>query len=123
VLRHLYAFVLGLSLFGNPVAVLETFAEGIVALFYEPYKGAVLGPEEFVLGVGVGVKNFLGYTIGTQPSCPRLYLPRGLGVGFDSLNKRADPLTLPYLTLPSRWTPHEAASSAQATRWAHCASS
>ena len=32
-------------------------------------------------------------------------------------------LTLPYLTLPSRRTPHEAASSAQATRWAHCTSS
>jgi len=65
-LRHLYAFVFGLSLFGNPVAILETFTEGLVALFYEPYKGAVLGPEEFVLGLGVGVRNFLGYTIGTQ---------------------------------------------------------
>jgi len=64
VLRHLYAFILGLSLFGNPIAVLETFAEGVRALFYEPYKGAVLGPEEFVLGLGVGVKNFLGYTVG-----------------------------------------------------------
>ena len=63
-LRHLYAFILGLSLFGNPVAVLESFAEGVRALFYEPYKGAVLGPEEFVLGLGVGVKNFLGYTVG-----------------------------------------------------------
>jgi len=64
VLRHLYAFVLGLSLFGNPVAVLESFTGGIKALFYEPYRGAVLGPEEFVLGLGIGVKNFLGYTLG-----------------------------------------------------------
>jgi len=64
VLRHLYAFIFGLSLFGNPMAVLESFAEGVRALFYEPYKGAVLGPEEFVLGLGVGVKNFLGYTVG-----------------------------------------------------------
>jgi len=46
------------------MAVLESFAEGVRALFYEPYKGAVLGPEEFVLGLGVGVKNFLGYTVG-----------------------------------------------------------
>jgi len=46
------------------MAVLESFAEGFRALFYEPYKGAVLGPEEFVLGLGVGVKNFLGYTVG-----------------------------------------------------------
>ena len=46
------------------MAVLESFAEGIQALFYEPYKGAVLGPEEFVLGLGTGVKNFLGYTVG-----------------------------------------------------------
>ena len=57
--------MLGLSLFGNPVAVLESFAEGVRALFYEPYKGAVIGPEEFVLGLGVGVRNFLGYTVGT----------------------------------------------------------
>jgi len=64
VLRHLYAFVLGLSLFGNPMAVLESFATGVQSLFYEPYKGAVLGPEEFVLGLGAGVKNFLGYTVG-----------------------------------------------------------
>ena len=63
-LWQLYAFILGLSLFGNPVAILESFAQGIRALFYEPYKGAVLGPEEFVLGLGVGVKNFLGYTVG-----------------------------------------------------------
>jgi len=46
------------------MAVLESFAEGIQALFYEPYKGAVLGPEEFVLGLGTGVQNFLGYTVG-----------------------------------------------------------
>lgn len=63
-LRQLYAFILGLSLFGNPMAVLESFAAGIKALFYEPYEGAVLGPEEFVLGLGTGVKNFLGYTVG-----------------------------------------------------------
>ena len=63
-LRHLYAIILGLSLFGNPVAVLESFAKGFQALFYEPYKGAVIGPEEFALGLGVGVKNFLGYTVG-----------------------------------------------------------
>ena len=46
------------------MAVLESFAAGVRELFYEPYKGAVLGPEEFVLGLGVGVKNFLGYTVG-----------------------------------------------------------
>ena len=51
-------------MFGNPVAVLESFAKGFQALFYEPYKGAVIGPEEFALGLGVGVKNFLGYTVG-----------------------------------------------------------
>ena len=63
-LRQIFAFILGLSVFGNPMAVLESFAEGIQALFYEPYKGAVLGPEEFVLGLGTGVQNFLGYTVG-----------------------------------------------------------
>ena len=72
-LRHLYAFILGLSLFGNPMAVLESFAEGLRSLFYEPYKGAVLGPEEFVLGLGVGVKNFLGYTLGIT-SCSLGYI-------------------------------------------------
>jgi len=64
VLRHLYAFIFGLSLFGNPMAMLESFAAGVKALFYEPFDGAVLGPEEFILGVGVGMKNFLGYTVG-----------------------------------------------------------
>jgi len=64
VLRHIYAFIFGLSVFGNPAAVLQSFAVGVQSLFYEPYKGAVIGPEEFVLGVGSGVKNFLGYTVG-----------------------------------------------------------
>jgi len=30
--------------------------------------------------------------------------------------------SLRYLTLPSGWMPHKAASSAQATKWAHCTS-
>ena len=70
-LRHLYVFILGLSIFGNPMAVLDSFAAGVRALFYEPYKGAVIGPEEFVLGLGIGAKNFLGYTVGTYKSVLR----------------------------------------------------
>ena len=35
---------------GNPVGLVKDLGGGVKDLFYEPYQGAIQGPEEFVEG-------------------------------------------------------------------------
>ncbi|XP_061435348.1 intermembrane lipid transfer protein VPS13C-like [Lethenteron reissneri] len=63
-IRQAYVLLLGLDVMGNPVALLRGLSEGVESLFYEPYQGAIHGPEEFVEGVALGVKSFLGHAVG-----------------------------------------------------------
>ncbi|TPP62890.1 Vacuolar protein sorting-associated protein 13C [Fasciola gigantica] len=63
-IRQMYVLVLGLDVLGNPFGVLRGMAQGVEDLFYEPVKGAVLGPEEFAEGVALGVKSLFGHTVG-----------------------------------------------------------
>ncbi|CAL8091327.1 unnamed protein product [Calicophoron daubneyi] len=62
--RQMYVLVLGLDVLGNPFGVLRGVAQGVEDLFYEPVKGAVLGPEEFAEGVALGVKSLFGHAVG-----------------------------------------------------------
>ncbi|VDP79826.1 unnamed protein product [Echinostoma caproni] len=62
--RQMYVLVLGLDVLGNPFGVLRGMAQGVEDLFYEPVKGAVLGPEEFAEGVALGVKSLFGHAVG-----------------------------------------------------------
>ncbi|MCJ8738024.1 hypothetical protein PDJAM_G00030860 [Pangasius djambal] len=63
-LKQMYVLVLGLDVLGNPFGLIRGLSEGMEAFFYEPFQGAVQGPEEFAEGVVIGVRSFLGHTVG-----------------------------------------------------------
>ncbi|XP_054421308.1 intermembrane lipid transfer protein VPS13C isoform X3 [Pteronotus mesoamericanus] len=63
-LKQMYVLVLGLDVLGNPFGLLRGLSEGVEALFYEPFQGAVQGPEEFAEGLVIGVKSLFGHTVG-----------------------------------------------------------
>ncbi|XP_040904460.1 vacuolar protein sorting-associated protein 13C isoform X1 [Toxotes jaculatrix] len=63
-LRQMYVLVLGLDVLGNPFGLIRGLSEGVEAFFYEPFQGAVQGPEEFAEGFAIGVRSLLGHTVG-----------------------------------------------------------
>jgi len=63
-IKQMYVLVLGLDVLGNPFGVVRGLAEGIEDLFYEPYQGAIQGPEEFAEGLALGVRSLFGHAIG-----------------------------------------------------------
>nr|XP_032824603.1 vacuolar protein sorting-associated protein 13C-like isoform X1 [Petromyzon marinus] len=63
-LQQMYKVVLGLDVLGNPFGLIHGLSEGVEAFFYEPYQGAVQGPEEFVEGMALGMKSLFGHTVG-----------------------------------------------------------
>jgi vacuolar protein sorting-associated protein 13A/C len=56
--------VFGLDILGNPFGLVRGIKDGVLDLFYEPYLGAVEGPDEFMAGLGTGFKSFFGSTVG-----------------------------------------------------------
>ncbi|XP_069836922.1 intermembrane lipid transfer protein VPS13C isoform X1 [Dendropsophus ebraccatus] len=63
-LKQLYVLVLGLDVLGNPYGLIRGLSEGVEAFFYEPFQGAVQGPEEFAEGLVIGMRSLLGHTVG-----------------------------------------------------------
>ncbi|XP_043916804.1 vacuolar protein sorting-associated protein 13A isoform X2 [Protopterus annectens] len=63
-IRQMYVLVLGLDVLGNPFGLFRDVSEGVGAFFYEPYQGAIQGPEEFVEGMALGVKALVGGAVG-----------------------------------------------------------
>ncbi|CAI9176855.1 unnamed protein product [Rangifer tarandus platyrhynchus] len=63
-LKQMYVLVLGLDVLGNPFGLIRGLSEGFEAFFYEPFQGAVQGPEEFAEGLVIGVKSLFGHTVG-----------------------------------------------------------
>ncbi|XP_015828201.3 intermembrane lipid transfer protein VPS13A isoform X1 [Nothobranchius furzeri] len=63
-IKQMYVLVLGLDVLGNPFGLIRGLSEGVEAFFYEPYKGAIEGPEEFLEGVSLGVKALVGGAVG-----------------------------------------------------------
>uniref|UniRef100_H2L4E9 Vacuolar protein sorting 13 homolog C n=1 Tax=Oryzias latipes TaxID=8090 RepID=H2L4E9_ORYLA len=63
-LKQMYVLVLGLDVLGNPFGLIRGLSEGVEAFFYEPFQGAVQGPEEFAEGFAIGVRSLLGHTVG-----------------------------------------------------------
>ena len=47
------------DLLGNPVGLIDKLGTGVFEFFNEPRKGLLLGPKEFVGGVGKGVKSLV----------------------------------------------------------------
>ncbi|KAF7644366.1 hypothetical protein LDENG_00223430 [Lucifuga dentata] len=63
-LKQMYVLVLGLDVLGNPFGLIRGLTEGVEAFFYEPFQGAVQGPEEFAEGFVIGVRSLFGHTVG-----------------------------------------------------------
>ncbi|XP_053575277.1 LOW QUALITY PROTEIN: intermembrane lipid transfer protein VPS13C [Bombina bombina] len=63
-LKQMYVLLLGLDVLGNPFGLIRGLSEGVEAFFYEPFQGAVQGPEEFAEGFVIGVRSLLGHTVG-----------------------------------------------------------
>ncbi|KAF7703592.1 hypothetical protein HF521_022599 [Silurus meridionalis] len=63
-LKQMYVLVLGLDVLGNPFGLIRGLSEGMEAFFYEPFQGAVQGPEEFAEGFVIGMRSFWGHTVG-----------------------------------------------------------
>ncbi|XP_061592670.1 intermembrane lipid transfer protein VPS13C isoform X5 [Cololabis saira] len=63
-LKQMYVLVLGLDVLGNPFGLIRGLSEGVEAFFYEPFQGAVQGPDEFAEGFVIGVRSLLGHTVG-----------------------------------------------------------
>ncbi|XP_029702157.1 vacuolar protein sorting-associated protein 13C isoform X2 [Takifugu rubripes] len=63
-LKQMYVLVLGLDVLGNPFGLIRGLSEGVEAFFYEPFQGAVQGPEEFAEGFVIGVRSLFGHTVG-----------------------------------------------------------
>ncbi|XP_062399567.1 vacuolar protein sorting-associated protein 13A isoform X2 [Sardina pilchardus] len=63
-IKQMYVLVLGLDVLGNPFGLIRGLSEGVEAFFYEPYQGAIQGPEEFVEGMALGVKALAGAAFG-----------------------------------------------------------
>uniref|UniRef100_A0A3B3WQQ8 Vacuolar protein sorting 13 homolog C n=1 Tax=Poecilia mexicana TaxID=48701 RepID=A0A3B3WQQ8_9TELE len=63
-LKQMYVLVLGLDVLGNPFGVIRGLSQGVEAFFYEPFQGAVEGPEEFAEGLAIGVRSLFGSTVG-----------------------------------------------------------
>ncbi|XP_075454841.1 intermembrane lipid transfer protein VPS13A isoform X2 [Ascaphus truei] len=63
-IKQMYVLVLGLDVLGNPFGFFRDLSEGVEAFFYEPYQGAIQGPEEFVEGMTLGVKALVGGAVG-----------------------------------------------------------
>ncbi|XP_077994048.1 intermembrane lipid transfer protein VPS13A-like isoform X3 [Glandiceps talaboti] len=63
-IKQAYVLVLGLDVLGNPFGFVRGLTEGVTDLFYEPYQGAVQGPEEFAEGLALGVRSLFGHAVG-----------------------------------------------------------
>ncbi|KAM9475939.1 intermembrane lipid transfer protein VPS13A isoform 2-T2 [Clarias gariepinus] len=63
-IKQMYVLVLGLDVLGNPFGLIRGLSEGVEAFFYEPYQGAIQGPEEFMEGVALGMKALVGGAVG-----------------------------------------------------------
>ncbi|CAD6186301.1 unnamed protein product [Caenorhabditis auriculariae] len=63
-IKQLYVLVLGLDIIGNPYGLVRDLSAGVEDLFYQPFQGAIQGPEEFAAGVALGVQSMFGHAVG-----------------------------------------------------------
>uniref|UniRef100_A0A8W8NLW4 Intermembrane lipid transfer protein VPS13-like C-terminal domain-containing protein n=1 Tax=Magallana gigas TaxID=29159 RepID=A0A8W8NLW4_MAGGI len=81
--NQIYVIILGHDFFGNPLGLLRGIVEGGADLFYEPYQGAIQGPGEFVEGLALGVRSFVGHTVvGTAGALHRISGSVGKGLAI-----------------------------------------
>ncbi|KHN78109.1 Vacuolar protein sorting-associated protein 13C [Toxocara canis] len=63
-IKQLHVLIFGLDVIGNPYGLVRDLSSGVQDFFYQPYKGAIKGPEEFAGGVRQGVRGLFGATVG-----------------------------------------------------------
>ncbi|KAF1611674.1 UNVERIFIED_CONTAM: Vacuolar protein sorting-associated protein 13, partial [Eudyptes robustus] len=63
-IKQLYVLVLGLDIIGNPFGLVRDLSSGVEDLFYQPFQGAIQGPEEFAEGLALGVSSLFGHAVG-----------------------------------------------------------
>lgn len=63
-IKQMFVLVLGLDVIGNPFGLVLGLTQGVEDLFYEPFQGAIQGPEEFAEGLAVGVRSLFGHALG-----------------------------------------------------------
>ncbi|NWV17170.1 VP13A protein, partial [Origma solitaria] len=63
-IKQMFVLILGLDVLGNPFGFIRGLSEGVEAFFYEPYQGAIQGPEEFIEGMALGLKALVGGAVG-----------------------------------------------------------
>ncbi len=51
------------DLIGNPTGFVDKLGTGVFEFFSEPKKGLLKGPEEFVGGIGKGVKSLVSNVV------------------------------------------------------------
>ena len=61
---RIYTIALGLDILGNPFGLIRGIGSGVRDLFYEPYEGALEGPDEFLSGLGSGVQSLVCKSVG-----------------------------------------------------------
>uniref|UniRef100_A0A3Q3JJ33 Vacuolar protein sorting 13 homolog C n=1 Tax=Monopterus albus TaxID=43700 RepID=A0A3Q3JJ33_MONAL len=85
--QQMYVLVLGLDVLGNPFGLIRGLSEGVEAFFYEPFQGAVQGPEEFAEGFVIGVRSLLGHTVGAAGMVSRITGSVGKGLAAITMDK------------------------------------
>jgi len=63
-IKQMYVLILGLDVIGNPFGLVMGLGKGVEDFFYEPFQGAVQGPEEFAEGLALGIKSLFGHAVG-----------------------------------------------------------
>uniref|UniRef100_A0A3B3DS88 Vacuolar protein sorting 13 homolog C n=1 Tax=Oryzias melastigma TaxID=30732 RepID=A0A3B3DS88_ORYME len=86
-LKQMYVLVLGLDVLGNPFGLIRGLSEGVEAFFYEPFQGAVQGPEEFAEGFAIGVRSLLGHTVGAAGMVSKITGSMGKGLAAITMDK------------------------------------
>jgi hypothetical protein len=72
-----------LTVLGSPVGLARNIGNGVEAFFYEPYQGLVLGPQDFVRGLGRGTSSLVaGFVTGTLTSTAALVSTASSGISY-----------------------------------------
>ncbi|KAI1728266.1 SHR-binding domain of vacuolar-sorting associated protein 13 domain-containing protein [Ditylenchus destructor] len=88
-IKQLYVVVLGLDIIGNPYGLVRDFGSGVADLFYQPYQGAIKGPEEFAEGAALGVRSLFSHTVGgAAGAASRITGTLGKGIAALTLDEK-----------------------------------
>ncbi|KAI6171307.1 Vacuolar protein sorting-associated protein 13C [Aphelenchoides bicaudatus] len=63
-LKQLYVLVFGLEILGNPYGLVVDVVGGVQDFFYQPFQGAIQGPEEFAEGFAIGLTSIISHSVG-----------------------------------------------------------